>query len=109
MCAMVPCTPVVVTLPLTEPSSATRMLPEPDPEALTGGTSSAPLSLTLMALLPGIQLGMLSEYVAQEASASAVMPAAAILVRVFLVMGDPPLWAQTAGGLEYSHAPNYRV
>ncbi len=60
MCAMVPSTPVVVTLPLTVPSAFTRMVPLPLPVALTGGTSSAPLSLTLTAPLPGIQEGALS-------------------------------------------------
>src|SRR5215213_1336308 len=78
MCAMVPCTPVVLTLPLTEPSSATRMLPLPEPELCAGGTSSLGLSFTLIALLPGIQLGMFSWYVAHDASTSTARPVSAI-------------------------------
>jgi hypothetical protein len=60
MCAIVPATFSVLTLPLRVPSSATRKLPLPVPWVLTGGTSSSPVSFTLTALLPGIQLGMLS-------------------------------------------------
>jgi hypothetical protein len=46
MCAIVPCTPVVLTLPLTEPSSAIVKFPEPAADEDTGGTSSPPESLT---------------------------------------------------------------
>ena len=60
MCAMVPCTPVVLTLPLTEPSALTRIVPLPEPVTLSGGTSSVPVSLTLTLPLPGIQPGALS-------------------------------------------------
>ena len=60
MCAIVPCTSFVVTLPVIVPSSATRKLPEPEPGVLTGGTSSAPESFTLIAPLPGIQAGTVS-------------------------------------------------
>ena len=63
MCAIVPCTSFVVTLPVIVPSSATRKLPEPEPGVLIlGGTSSAPESFTLIAPLPGIQAGTLSRY-----------------------------------------------
>jgi hypothetical protein len=75
---MVPLTPVVVTLPLTVPSSAMWSEPLPVAEVDTGGTSSAPVSLTAFALLPGIQLGMLFSYVAQDASANAANASAAI-------------------------------
>ena len=54
---MVPATSLVVTLPVMVPSSATRKLPEPEPGTLSGGTSSWPLRLTLIAPLPGIQSG----------------------------------------------------
>ena len=47
MCAIVPLTPVVVTLPDTEPSSATVMVPLPLPSVLTAGTSWSPDSVTL--------------------------------------------------------------
>jgi len=50
MCAAVAVTPVVVTLPLTDLSSFTVIVPLPDAEVLTGGTSSSPLSVTLLAL-----------------------------------------------------------
>src|SRR5579862_5709140 len=42
MCAMVPAMPVVVTLPLTDPSAPTMMLPLPLAEVVTGGTSWSP-------------------------------------------------------------------
>jgi hypothetical protein len=61
MCAMVPCMPSVVTLPLTVPSSATRKLPLPFACVGTGGTSSLPVRLTFIAPLPGIQSGMLEQ------------------------------------------------
>src|SRR6267378_8201538 len=51
MCAAVPFRPFVVTLPLTVWSSFTEILPSPEAEVLTGGTSSAPLSVTLLPLL----------------------------------------------------------
>jgi hypothetical protein len=51
---MVPGTPLVVTLPFTEPSSAIVKLPLPEPDADTGGTSSAPVKRTLTALPPDI-------------------------------------------------------
>src|SRR5688572_22467458 len=75
MCAMVPGTPLVVTLPVTVPSSATRKLPLPEPCVLTGGTSSAPVRLTLTAPLPGIQSGIFSRTFAQAASESAAAAA----------------------------------
>ncbi|MGH8648814.1 MAG: hypothetical protein ACREUP_05855, partial [Burkholderiales bacterium] len=42
--------PVIVTLPLTDLSSFTVIVPLPDPGVLTGGTSSSPLSVTLLPL-----------------------------------------------------------
>src|SRR5712692_10372713 len=51
MCAAMPLRPFVVTLPLTEWSSFTVIVPPPEAEVLTGGTSSAPLSVTLLPLL----------------------------------------------------------
>ena len=39
---MIPATPLVVTLPLTEPSEATMMVPLPVPSTLTAGTSWLP-------------------------------------------------------------------
>src|SRR5882672_100493 len=61
MCAIVPLTPVVVTEPLTAPSSAMRKLPLPLASVFTAGTSSAPVRVTLLAPLPGIQSGMLEQ------------------------------------------------
>src|SRR5262245_66376193 len=52
MCAMVPATPVVVTLPLTDRSAPTVILPLPDPEVVTGGDSWLPLRATSTALPP---------------------------------------------------------
>jgi hypothetical protein len=46
-----PLRPFVVTLPLTEWSSFTVIVPPPEAEVLTGGTSSVPLSVTLLPLL----------------------------------------------------------
>ena len=40
-----------MTLPLTEWSSFTVIVPPPEAEVLTGGTSSVPLSVTLLPLL----------------------------------------------------------
>src|SRR5229473_908312 len=57
MCAIVPFRPSVLTLPVTVPSSATRKLPLPLPSVFAAGTSSAPLRLTFIAPLPGIQSG----------------------------------------------------
>jgi hypothetical protein len=50
MCAAAAVIPVVVTLPLTDLSSFTVIVPLPDAEVLTGGTSSSPLSVTLLPL-----------------------------------------------------------
>src|SRR5688572_16131536 len=47
MCAMVPTTPSVLTLPLTVLSSFTVIVPLPEDLVVTGGTSSEPLSFTL--------------------------------------------------------------
>ena len=44
MCAAVPCMPLVMTLPDTEPSSPTEILPSPLADVVTGGTSFAPES-----------------------------------------------------------------
>ena len=70
MCAIVPFTPSVVTLPLIVPSSATRKLPVPLASVFAAGTSSAPVRFTFMAPLPGIQSGILSRIPAQAASDS---------------------------------------
>ena len=75
MCAAVPGTSLVVTLPVTVPSSVRRKLPEPEPAVFTGGASSAPLSVTPTALLPGIQAGKVFCTVAQPASTSAAIAA----------------------------------
>src|SRR6478735_5611934 len=45
--AAVPATPVELTLPETDPSSATVMVPLPAADVVTGGTSLAPDSATL--------------------------------------------------------------
>ncbi len=50
MCAIVPWTPVVLTLPDTAPSSATVKLPEPEPGTESAGTCSAPVSFTFTVL-----------------------------------------------------------
>src|SRR5882762_7222681 len=50
MCAAMPLRLFVVTLPLTEWSSFTVLSPPPEAEVLTGGTSSAPLRVTLLPL-----------------------------------------------------------
>jgi hypothetical protein len=49
MCAAVPSTPDVVTLPLTDLFAATVIVPFPEADVFTGGTSCAPLSVTLTA------------------------------------------------------------
>src|SRR3970040_1026677 len=54
ICAAAPCTPVVVTLPVTVPSPRIVKLPLPEPGTEMGGTSSAPLRLTLTVLPPDI-------------------------------------------------------
>src|SRR3979490_2676215 len=51
MCAAMPLRLFVVTLPLTEWSSFTVISPPPEGEVLPGGTSSAPLTVTLLPLL----------------------------------------------------------
>jgi hypothetical protein len=45
-CAIVPEAPVVVTLPLTDPSSLMVKVPLPESGTQTGGSSSAPLEAT---------------------------------------------------------------
>jgi len=77
-----------VTLPLIEPSSAMRKLPLPEPEVLAGGTSSAPLSFTLVAPLPGIQSGIfsfISFICAQAASAKTATIAKHLAMLVFMI------------------------
>jgi hypothetical protein len=44
----VPAIPEVVTLPLTDLSAPTTMLPLPDAEVVTAGTSCAPLNVTFV-------------------------------------------------------------
>src|SRR3990172_7939834 len=51
MWAAVAATPVVVMLPLTDLSGPTVMVPFPDAEVVTGGTSCLPLSMTSLPLL----------------------------------------------------------
>src|SRR4029077_3799162 len=51
MCAAMPLRPFVVTPPLTEWSLFTVIVPPPEAAVLTGGTSSPPLSVTLLPLL----------------------------------------------------------
>src|SRR5260221_8087336 len=48
ICAAVPAMPEVVTLPLTDLSEPTIMVPLPDAEVVTGGTSCAPLNVTFV-------------------------------------------------------------
>src|SRR5450631_693143 len=57
MCAAMPAMPVDFTLPLTEPSPATVIVPLPDATVFTGGTSSPPESLrsAATARLPSIE------------------------------------------------------
>src|SRR5262245_37894141 len=50
MWAACPSRPVVLTLPLSILSSPALILPEPDAEVVTGGTSWFPLSVTLSPL-----------------------------------------------------------
>src|SRR5919197_3395514 len=108
MCAMVPCTPSVLTLPVTVPSSATRKLPLPEPPLVTGGTSSAPVSLTLVAPLPGIQSGIFSRTSAHAASASTAAANTAV-VKVLVMMSPLSFWlVRTLRRLEYSHAQDHR-
>jgi len=57
------------------------MVPLPEPETVTGGTSSAPDSLTLTAPLPGRKLGALSWYVAQDASTAAAATSNSFFIR----------------------------
>src|ERR1700674_285702 len=47
MCTALPSTPVVVTLPLTDLSAGTAIVPLPEAAVLTAGTSLLPLRLTL--------------------------------------------------------------
>src|SRR4029450_7897713 len=82
MCAIVPSTPVVLTLPSTAPSELTRMVPSPVPEVWTGGTSSAPESFTLTAPLPASKLGAYSWYVEQDASAAAAATSNSFLIEL---------------------------
>ena len=91
MCAIVPCTSLVVTDPVIVPSSATRKLPAPEPGTLSGGTSSAP-DITSIAPLPGIQSG--SEE--QAESASAALARSSFAISLFIVI-LPDKW-QHAGG-----------
>ena len=81
---MVPFTPSVLTAPVMVPSSATRKLPLPLPSLFAGGTSSAPLRLTFIAPLPGIQSGILSRIPAQPASATI----ASIATMLFIVFAS---------------------
>src|ERR1051325_8872104 len=95
--------PSVLTLPVMVPSSATRKVPLPFACVLTGGTSSAPVRLTFIAPLPGIQAGILSRIPAQPASA---MIANAAIHRF---MFPPSSWLnppqnETIRTLKYSHA-----
>src|SRR5205085_986886 len=76
MCAIVPATPVVVTLPLTAPSGATVIAPMPLPDADTGGTSWSPVSLRSAAQ-------------ASEAAARAATEAAMRIVRRLAFMVAP--------------------
>jgi len=76
----------VVTLPLIEPSAAMRKLPLPEPEVLAGGTSSAPLSFTLVAPLPGIQSGIFSFICAQAASAKTAAIAKHLAMLIFMIL-----------------------
>jgi len=46
---MVPSTPIVVTLPLTDRSVAIVIVPEPEADVVTAGTSYDPESETLIA------------------------------------------------------------
>jgi hypothetical protein len=47
MCAIVPSMPAVLMVPLTDLSAVIVIVPVPDAEVVTGGISSAPVSLTL--------------------------------------------------------------
>ena len=63
MCAIVPLTPVVVTLPLTVLSSLIMIVPLPAAALCTGGTSWLPLRLTCTApasALPAVKAMMAS-------------------------------------------------
>ena len=71
ICAAVATTPVVVTLPLTDLSSFTVIVPLPDAEVLTGGTSSAPLSVTLSPLNTDFVESQAELIVSHPASANA--------------------------------------
>src|SRR5262245_7639695 len=88
MCAATPTTPVVVTLPLTALSSPTTMVPVPEADVFTGGTSWAPLSATLTCWLhdgPGH---------ATRTAAAATAPRATAAMRLRRFMDLPP-----SGGL----------
>src|SRR5712671_4622603 len=107
MCAAVPCTPVVVTLPFTEPSLPMVKRPSPLAEVETGGTSSAPVRFTRE---PPIRLPMLP----QAARPSTAIANAAFLTRVIVCslvgmqIEIAPIEA-TPGPLKYSHAEDIRV
>ena len=66
MCAAIAPSPVVVTLPLTDMSFATVIVPLPLAEVATRGTSSLPVSVTLT-FLPG-------DIIAHPATRSAAVP-----------------------------------
>lgn len=80
-------TPVVVTLPLTALSGATVMVPLPEAEVVTGGTSWLPLSAILTAWLqdaPG--------YPAIKIAAAPTIPNRVCLtIRFCRFIGIPPL------------------
>ena len=98
MCAIMPCTPSVVTLPLIVPSSATRKLPLPFACVFTGGTSSAPVRLTFIAPLPGIQAGILSRIPAQPARATIAAIANSCFTSRLLLEDEPVRRMKQAGG-----------
>src|SRR5712691_11537755 len=77
MCAAMPLRPFVVTLPLTEWSSFTVIVPPPEAEVLTGGTSSAPLSVTLLPLLNQPPTVLVVEFHAELIVSQPARPSAA--------------------------------
>src|SRR6186713_265286 len=68
MWAATPTTPEVVTLPLTDLSAPTVIVPKPLAAVVTGGTSWAPLKVTWVLLVPDVP--------AQPAKTSAAAPMA---------------------------------
>ena len=63
-----PLTPLVVTLPLTAPSEAMVKLPVPEPDVLTGGTSSVPVRLTLTVFPRPIMLFIWAQAASESAA-----------------------------------------